>query len=263
MTWQRAGHVTTFESFSRITAGLNKEIERIAAQPDQKREEHYYLDMIGKIKSSSAFVQNDRVLRYALRAFGLGDLAYAKAFVRRLIDEGIDKRDSMANKLADPNFREFVRVFNFVSFGSATTSFTRAQQGTVDRYRQASLEIEAGRTNEALRLALYFDRRGPSLTSPYELLADRALFEVTRVVLGLPAGGRGVDIDRQAEEIKRRIGMANLQDTQARRKLLGRFSALWDIEKGSTSVPVLVSGSGTGGGIAPVLLGQLQRTSSR
>ena len=48
------------------------------------------------------------------------------------------------------------------------------------------LEEEAGDDNAGVRLALYFQRKAETITSPYDILADDALFEVFKVIYQLP-----------------------------------------------------------------------------
>lgn len=233
--------------FRLLSSDLPSALDRTARQPAVQRETAHYLASIGNIKSLDEFMGDDRVYRYAMQAFGLEEMTYAKAFMRKALSEGIDRADSFANGLRDPRFREFVEAFNFARHGRATTSFSRAQQGTVDRYVRQTLETEAGRSNEGVRLALYFQRKATGITSPMQLLADRALLKVTQVALGLPAGTAALDIDKQAELITRRLDVADLQDPEKLGRLLERFTALWEIENPTTFsaiVPnVLVGGS--------------------
>jgi hypothetical protein len=193
-------------------------------------------------------MKNDRVYRYAMRAFGLEDMTYAKAFIRKVLSEGIDRKDAMANKLVDPRYRELAETFNFARYTTATTSFSRTQQGTVDRYVRQTLEVDAGQTNEGVRLALYFQRAAPRATSAYALLADRALLKVTQVALGLPASTGALDIDKQAELISKKLNVADLKEPAKLEKMLERFTALWEIENPSTPAATgpaaLISGAG-------------------
>ena len=123
-----------------------------------------------------------------MKAFGLEDMTYAKAFMRKVLDEGIDKRDSFANSLTDQRYREFVETFNFARYETTTTIFDRTRQGTVDRYVRQTLEEDAGAQNEGVRLALYFERKASRASvSAYSILADPALLKVVQTALGIPA----------------------------------------------------------------------------
>lgn len=252
---------TTLARLERISGNLPASLDRVARQPDVERDTSHYLATIGTIKSIDAFLGNARVYQYAVRAFGLEDMAYAKAFLRKVLSDGIDRPDALANRLTDPRFREFAETFNFTRYGAATTSFTRTQQGTADRFVRQRLEVDVGKTDEALRLALYFQRKAPAVTTPFALLADRALFRVTQVVLGLPSGAAGQNIDKQADLITKRLHISDLKDPLALDKLLERFAARWDVQSPApvqSTLVDLLAGQRTIG-ISPDLLARLQR----
>jgi hypothetical protein len=218
-----------------IAQDLAKSISRVEKQPVTQRETDYYLANITKVKSIKEFVTDDRLFRYAMKAFGLEDMAYAKAFMVKALEEGVDESDSFANKLTDKRYAEFVKTFNFARHGEATTAFTRTQQGTVDKYLRQMLEENAGNQNEGVRLALYFERKAPGLQSVYEILGDPALGKVVRTALGIPQSlAASADIDRQAALIESRIDIADFQDPGKLGEFLKRFTALWEIENPSS-----------------------------
>ncbi|MGE3991873.1 DUF1217 domain-containing protein, partial [Pseudorhodoplanes sp.] len=185
---------TTISNLRLLTADLPASLARVGAEPSVKRATDSYLAEVEGIKSIDDFMGNDRVYNYALKAFGLEDMAYAKAFIRRVLTEGIDNTDSMANRLSDTRFRDLAETFNFARYGSTATAFSRTREGVVDRYLNQTLEVEAGNTSEGLRLALYFGRKASAVTSAYGLMGDRALLKVTQVALGLPESSSALDI---------------------------------------------------------------------
>ena len=74
-------------------------------------------------------------------------MTYAKAFMRKVLNEGVDSSDAFANQLADSRYRDFADTFNFKRYGETTTIFDRTRQGTVDKYVRQMLE-EIGRRAE-------------------------------------------------------------------------------------------------------------------
>jgi hypothetical protein len=209
-------------------------LKRTSEQPVVQRESAYYLETIKDIKSVDEFLNNDRVFKFAMKAFGLQEMDYAKAFMRKVLTEGIDSPDSFANKLTDRRYAEFAETFNFARYTTGTTVFERTRQGTVDRYVRQDLELTAGATNEGVRLALYFQRKAASAETPFHLMADKALLKVTQIALGIPAAASTMDIDRQAELITKKLDMEDLKDPAKLDKLIGRFTALWEIENPAT-----------------------------
>lgn len=243
-----------------IASDLTAALKRTSEQPVVQRESEYYLETIKTIKSVDDFISNDRVFKYAMKAFGLQDMDYAKAFMRKALTEGIDNPESFANKLSDPKYREFVETFNFARHGTTATIFERARQGTVDRYTRQTLEMDAGASNEGVRLALYFQRKAASVETPFHLMADRALLKVTQIALGIPEATATMDIDRQAEMITKKLDIEDLKDPEKLDKFIGRFTALWEIENPASpvasSVAQLFGGYDTG--IGYDLLTQMQ-----
>ncbi|OCW56200.1 DUF1217 domain-containing protein [Hoeflea olei] len=247
---------TTYTSYSLIARDLPRSIERIASQPQVARESEYYLSRISEIKSIDEFMADTRVFNYAMKAHGLEDMAYAKAFMRKVLTEGVQNEDSFANQLADSKYKEFAETYNFAAHGETATVFTKAQQGTVDKYLRLSLEQEAGEDNTGVRLALYFQRTAPEIGSVYGILADPALYQVVQTALGLSSDLAGTDVDRQADLISARLDVEDFKDPEKLDKFMQRFTALWELDNPSFTAfdSSLLLGSSSGFGISPELM---------
>jgi uncharacterized protein DUF1217 len=212
------------------------------------------------VKSIDDFLGNQRLFAFAMKAFGLEDMTYAKAFMRKVLSEGVDSNDAFARKLNDPRYREFAEAFNFKRYGETATVFERTRQGTVDRYVRQLMEEEVGGQNEGVRLALYFQRKAPTLTGPYGILADAALLKVAQTALGLPASMSNMDIERQADIIAARLDIEDLKDPAKLGKFLTSFAARWDIANQPTNAtePSLLFAQPREAGIGGDLLASLQ-----
>jgi hypothetical protein len=234
-------------AFRTITENMDRSLKTTAERPQVARETKYYLEKIGKVKSIDDFLGDDRIYKYAMKAAGLSDMSYAKAFMRKVLTEGIDDPKSFANSLADKRYQKFVETFNFARYNTATTSFDRTQQGTVDNYVRQTLEEDAGAQNEGTRLALYFERMAPNVGSTMGLLADKALLQVVHTAFQIPELTALMDIDKQVEMIEKRFKVEDLKDPEKVQKLLQRFTSLWELKNSSAA--------GTPSGAA-VILGQ-------
>ena len=253
--------LTTVANYRAITSDLNKSLETTSQQPTVARLTERYLEKIESVKSVDQFLADDETYSYAMKAFGLEEMTYAKAFMRKVLTEGIATSDTFANTLSDPRYKEFAEAFNFAEFGETTTVFERTRQGTVDRYVRQTLEENAGSQNEGVRLALYFARKAPETTSVFELLGDRALLTVVQTALSIPASSSALDIDKQAAAITERLDIEDLSDPEKLDKFLNRFSTLWDISNPTSSssvVPNIIIGRPTTFGISADLLQSLQ-----
>jgi len=208
-------------------------------------ETNYYLANIGKMKSIDEFMGNGRVLRYALAAFGIEDTADNRQLARKVLQGGVSDPDSIANKTADSRFLSFAKMFDFEGLGEAATTYNSAQSPVVDKYMRQTLEQDAGAQNEGVRLALYFQRKAPTISSFYQVLGDPALAKVVRTALGLPDSFAAADIDKQVQLFEKRLDIKDFSDPEALGKFLTRFTSLWEIENptssAQTSVGVLFS----------------------
>lgn len=251
--------LTTSDSYRLIAQDLTRSLTTLSKDPQIARESKYYLENVGKIKTVDEFIKNDRIYRFAMRASGLDDMIYAKAFVKKVLNEGTTDPKAFANTLTDQRFKELATTFNFAANGEKATATTEAQQGTVDRFVRFSLEKKSGEQNEGVRLALYFARKAPSITSTMGILADKAVLKVVQTALNIPAETALMDIDKQAEMYGKRINVADFSDPKKLEKFITRFTSMWELENNPASslssslATPLISGSKTVGISADVL----------
>jgi hypothetical protein len=231
--------LTTSATYRLITRDLDRSLDQKSAEKSVALETEYYLTNISNIKSIDDFLKNTRVFNYAMKAFGLDDMAHAKGFMRKILAEGVADSATFAKRLNDDRFLRFATVFNFARDGEATMTTAAAGQGVADTYVRQVLEISAGQENEGVRLALYFLREAPKVKSPYELLGDPALWEVVKTVFGFPDEMANADIDKQAAAVLQRLDIADLRDPTKLDRLIARFTAVWDATEVTTQDPIL------------------------
>jgi Protein of unknown function (DUF1217) len=234
--------ISTLTSYKNLTDNYARTVNRLSNDVEIKRETAYYQTAIEKVKTIDDFLANDRVYRFAMTAFGLKDMIYAKAFVKKVLKDGIDSSNSFTNQLTDPRFKDLATTFNFKSLGSTTTIFDRARQGVVDKFLQIKLEEDAGSSNDGVRLALYFRRKVSTITSAYSILGDAALYKVAQVALGLTSSSNANSLENQVSMIKAKIDLTKLSDPVVLNKFLAKFMTKWDLSNNteSTSSPALL-----------------------
>lgn len=246
---------STYTSYRLISQDIGKSLERVSKQPDVVRETDYYRAQIGNVKSVDDFMADTRLYNYALKAHGLEDMAYAKAFIRKVLTEGTADKDTFANKLSDNRYLDLAKSLDFAGVGTAATSTEAAQSGIVARYARQTLEQSAGDDNNGVRLALYFERKAPTIKSGFDFLADDALSQVFRTTFNLSDEFAAANVDRQAALIEKSIDIKDLQDPEKVGKLLERFTIMWEMQNPTTTYdPLAVFGSSSGYGISPDLL---------
>ncbi len=256
--------LTAALTYRNVTQNIDRSLDVVAKSPQVSRESESYLKQIGNVKSIDDFMSNKRALRYALTAFGLGDIAYANGLVRKLLEGGVDRPDALANRLSDQRYRDFVSAFNFARYGEAATSFGRTQEGTVERYRRHILEENVGDQNAGARLALYFQRQAPNLRNSLGLLADAALLKVTQTALGLTPYMSNLSIETQQSLINSKLNVEDFKDPAKLAKFLNRFTALWDLNNppAAATTPILSAFNYPNVAIGSDLLTAIQRFKS-
>lgn len=251
--------INTMTSYKLISSNLTRSLTRVANEPAVQRDTDYYLKNIGKVKTIDDFMKNDRLYKYALKAMGLEDMAFAKAFIRKVLTEGTGK-DSFASKLTDKRYMELATTFDFAKLGDKATSQPAVLKPVTDKYARQTLEQEAGQDNEGVRLALYFARKAPTITNAYEILGDKALLKVFQTTFSIPAQTSNMDIDRQAKMVTDKLDLKSLKDPAKLEKLLTRFTAMYEMNNPSTAstIPSLLIGGDTTVGISQSILMTLQ-----
>jgi len=235
---QRAGEEsvmdTTFSTYQFLTRDMDRTLKVKSEEPTVALATKYYEENIRNIKTIDDFFNDTRIYNYAVKAFGLEDMAYAKAYMRKVLTD-----DTFAKNLNDQRFSTFAAAFDFDSYGEATTQRPATTTETVDKYVQQSLEVDEGEQNEGVRLALYFKRMAPSITNTYQVLADTALAKVVKTVLGLPDAMGTAGIEQQAKAIDARIDIKDFQDPDKLNHLIQRFTVMYDLSEGTAYDPVL------------------------
>jgi Protein of unknown function (DUF1217) len=208
------------------------------ALPAQTRDEAYFRDKIGKADTAEKLVNDKRLLRIALTAFGLEGDVNNKAFIQKILEGGTLKEGSLANKLADKQYTKLAAAFGYGDFSVPRTAISTFPDEILTQYRTKSFETAVGEQNNTYRLAMNAEREIPALavkTSSetakwYTVLGNAPLREVMQTALGLPKSFSSIDIDQQVSVLKARseaiFGSADLsqfKDTTKMEALTRRY----------------------------------------
>ncbi|MDH4983636.1 DUF1217 domain-containing protein [Hyphomicrobium sp. D-2] len=179
---------TTLASFYLINSNLQRTLTTTANKPMVARETEYYLANIGNVKSIDDFLANDRVFKYAMKAWGLEEMDYAKAFMRKVLESDLNDKSSFANKLTDKRYLEFAKAFNFLPTGDVELGTLRAQDsGSEDAMIGLYTQQRISKGETAAAEAKYFSDNIGSITSVDDLLANERLFNFALTSQGLDA----------------------------------------------------------------------------
>lgn len=134
--------ITTMTAYQMVTRNLTQSLERTAAKPTVANETAYFEKNIGKVKSLDDFMKDDRLYRYAVEAYGLGEMAYAKALIRKVLEGGVKDPNSFANRMSDQRYKDFAAAFDFSAEATETEYFEKniAMVKTVTAFTHSSAQ---------------------------------------------------------------------------------------------------------------------------
>ncbi len=227
--------MTTLSSFATIARDTARWRTIVARAPDVATQTKYFRENIGKAKSADDLVNDSRLFAYAMKAFALGDRAYAKSLMKQVLQQGVASSTSLAYRLHDPNILAFARAFDFAANGAQTTGSQSLVASVVDQFAQNALESDQAKQNPGVGLALYFQRKAPALASVYGVLADKKLLQVVQIALGISPATAVMPIDSQAALLSKKIDLADFRDPAKLQKFIARFAAQYDTKYGDAS----------------------------
>jgi hypothetical protein len=233
--------LTTLASYRIINEDLTRSLSTAAARPQVARQTEYYLANIDSVKSVDEFMADDQLFNYAMKAYGLEDMSYAKAFMRKVLESDLTDSNSFANQLSDKRYLEFAKAFNFLPSGSVDVGQTTAQDSLsedamIGLYSQQRIEKGAAAAVEAG----YFKSRIGSITNVDELLADKRLFDYALTAYG-------INPDHASVSAIRNVLTSDLSDPDS---VANRFAS--DYEKGGVYLKLAAAFSfQTDGSVAP------------
>jgi hypothetical protein len=162
--------ISTYLSYDMVNRDIKGNLARVSTSQTVERERQYYNDNISKITTLDDFLKDYRLYSYAMKAHGLEDMTYAKAFMKKVLESDLSDENSFANKLTDQRYRQFATAFQFSS-GTAVTQTTRQIDTVIDKFKGT---VEAEATSVASETAYYKSKIG-SVTSVDQLLNDQRL----------------------------------------------------------------------------------------
>lgn len=241
--------------------------ENITAQSKAKEEASvetkYYSEKMLSIKTASEFLADDRLVNVLLTAYDVDPDSVDEDFLKQVFASDLDDPKSFVNQQTNTVWAEILGTFNFDTSGNlakrddgATVQTQGKILATENLYNRQTLEEEQGENNNGVRLALYFERMSKSITSAYDILGDTALLEFFRTTYSLPEEFSNMDVDKQAELVKKYMDLEDLTDPEKVQKMINKFTALYDLENSDSSSSALsiLTGDSSSGGISADLL---------
>jgi len=172
-----------------------------ANSPEIQRDIAYFAENIGNVKTAEDLVSDRRLLKVTLGAFGLGDEIDKRAFIREILQDGVETPGTLGSRLNNQNYIDMAKTLRFDRESGPRIVFSAVQEEITSKYLSQSFEIAVGEQDSSLRLALDFKRRIGDVSERgwYALLGDQPMRAVLQTALGIPTEAAAIDIDKQVE----------------------------------------------------------------
>lgn len=172
--------------------------------PEIVRDTEYFKANISKVKTADALVNDRRLLRVALGAFGLEDDINNKAFIKKILSDGTLSNTALANRLTDKRYYEMAKAFNF-DLGTPSTQISTFGDQIVTAFKERQFEKAVGEQDDKLRLAMNATREVAALagktsseaTKWFTIMGNTPLATVMQKALGVPKGVASLNVDQQ------------------------------------------------------------------
>lgn len=214
------------------TAAFNK-------APEIKRDEDYFRATIGKARTADDLVNDRRLLRVALGAFGLDGDINSRAFIKKVLEGGTLTDGALANKLADKQYLKLSAAFGYGDFSTPRTALSDFPDKILADFKARKFDAAVGLQSDDMRLGLNAERELATLaartgssedTKWLTIMGNTPLRRVMEKALGLPATLAALDLDRQLVAFKDRAqrvfgnsGVSQFTDPAKVEAVLRRF----------------------------------------
>lgn len=250
-----------------LQSTYTRQIDAHSASPQIQRDRDYLLEKLSAPLTVDELVDDPRLLRTAMTAFDIGDEAWKRGFIAKVLTEASDPESTFLTRLNNPQYTAFAEAFT--QTGSQIVLTASQASDIADRFTRASFEIAVGEVNNDMRLSLNYQDEIATIASDgtreetilFRLLGDVPVRTVLETALGLPSSLGQLAIDKQAEVLKTRLQSAfgissatELTSPDMIETVLQRFHARQAAEQGpsastpgATALTLLQAGSGFGG----------------
>ena len=210
-----------------------------AAAGTDKSDIAYFEKVAPTLTTPDKLLGNYRALSFVTTAYGLGSEVNQTALLRKLMTQDPTASTSLAQQLADNNYRAFANALS--TWTPPPFSNQATVSSTVAKYQEQSFEASVGTDNSALREARYFTNAIPGVTKLTQIMADPALLDVVRTALGIPDSFGNLTYDQQVKILTPRVDLTKFQTPAGISKFVNQYLAQDEIAQSKTSSNPLLS----------------------
>lgn len=174
--------LSTYTSYLIVNRDMKSSLDRVASQGTVARDTEYYEANIDKVTTADEFVDDYRLYSYAMKAYGLEEMTYGKAFMKKVLESDLSDTASFANSLTDKRYATMAAAFNF---GTKTAEAqTSVQEDNLVKAYQDSFDQEEKDIQSEVD---YYSKAIANITDVDDLLSNSRLKTYVLDSFGLDA----------------------------------------------------------------------------
>lgn len=237
-----------------LDATKDKSLALIRSSAQHERAISQFREKIADVSSIDDLMKDQDLYAFVMRAHDLEDQIFGKALIRKMLTSDVTDRKSLVNRLTDQRFKDMHADMGFSPSGAASGDFSDPawQQKMIDRYVTRQYINAGEEQNETVGRVLEFREKVAGVRNVFDILKDKDLSTVLRTALGIPEATAGLDIDKQAEILERKLDLADLKDPKELDRLVRTYVTISDATSGQSTqnnaALQLLSGMNSGGG---------------
>ncbi|MEN3791231.1 DUF1217 domain-containing protein [Fulvimarina sp. MAC3] len=176
--------LSTLETFRLYTRDTTRIMNRIEADPANKRQIEYYKANIGKVSSVKEFMGDYQLYSYAMTAFGLEEQIESRGLIRKILESDIADPKSLVNKIGDDRYRELYEAFNFKS-NEAAAKVSAQSMAQTDRTKEAYSLHRVSAANAVKKQIDDYRASIDSISTIDQFLRNDSVFKTALTAAGL------------------------------------------------------------------------------
>jgi len=266
--FQPAIPISGYGGWKFLQSTYDRQLQTHSDSAQIKADRAYLADKLSKPVTTEAFLDDKRLLRVALTAFGLSGEEWKRGFIDKVLKEVATPDSNFLARLNNSKYTAFAQAFKPVN-GTITLTPESLEKLAAD-FDTATFATAVGEVDESMRLALNFQSEigglmGTGSSSEtailFRLLGNVPVRKVLESALNLPKEMTKLSIDKQAEFLKssleKRFGISDITDLASSEnveKVIRTFHAMQSISNSASSyspaanaLTLLNGGMGLGG----------------
>lgn len=205
-----------YSGWAFLNRTLEAQKDAFNKSPEISRNIEYFEQNIAKVHTVDDLMSDRKLLKVSLEAFGLGDDINNRFFIQKVLEDGGDSEDALANKLSDKRYLEFSRAFGFGKATPPNTIQNNFGAKITAAYKERQFEVAVGDQNENYRLALGLERDLSKIANKdleedtlwFTVMGNPPLRKVFETAFNLPDSFGSLDLDKQLETFKNKAQAA-------------------------------------------------------